>query len=121
MDADSSALFLLRSAPYGGTRLKAGLDAVLGFAVFGRQPTVLFSADAVLALCPRVGDTGQQVPNLRKLIDSFPLYDVETIWVDEAGMARHRIDAEQLPGFARIATRELRRGLLDAAPAVLTY
>jgi len=121
MNVDVTTLFLLRSEPHGSTRLKAGLDAVLGFAVFGQAPTVLFSHDAVLALCPRTGETARRVPDLRKLIDSFPLYDVETIWVDGASLSRLAIDPACLPGFARIATLEARHTLLEAAPAVLSY
>lgn len=121
MDANASTLFLLRSAPLGSTRLRAGLDAVLSFAVFGQEPTVLLSQDAVLALGERANGAAQRVPDLRKLIDSFPLYDVETIWVDEVSLSRHAIDPGRLPGFARISTPEQNRKLLASAPAVLSY
>ena len=121
MNADVSTLFLLHSEPLGSTRLRAGLDSVLGFAVFGQEPTVLFSHDAVLALCPRVSAAGRAVPDLRKVIESFPLYDVETIWVDGESLAQRVIDPGLLPAFARIATAEERRRLLASAPAVLSY
>jgi tRNA 2-thiouridine synthesizing protein C len=121
MQADVSTLFLLRSEPLGGTRLRAGLDAVLGFAVFGQSPTVMFSQDAVLALCPRGTGADQGVPDLRKLIDSFPLYDVETIWVDGDSLAQRAVNPARLPAFARIATAEDRRRLIASAPAVLSY
>jgi len=121
MSANVSTLFLLRSQPLGSTRLRAGLDSVLGFAVFGQDPTVLFSQDAVLALCPRDRVADQAVPDLRKLIDSFPLYDVETVWVDGESLAQRAIEPRLLPAFARIATAEQRQHLLNSAPAVLSY
>ena len=121
MTANRSTLFLLRSQPLGSTRLRAGLDSVLGFAVFGQDPTVLFSQDAVLALCPRGDGADQAVPDLRKLIDSFPLYDVETIWVDGESLSHRAMAPDLLPAFARIATVEQRRHLLASAPAVLSY
>lgn len=121
MDSDVTTLFLLRSDPLGGTRLRAGLDSVLGFAVFQQVPTVLFSQDAVLALCPRPAAVDRAVPDLRKLIDSFPMYDVETIWVDGESLAQRAIEPGLLPAFSRIATAEERRHLLAAAPAVLSY
>ena len=114
MNADVATLFLLHSEPLGSTRLRAGLDSVLGFAVFGQEPTVLFSHDAVLALCPRGSAADRAAPDLRKLIDSFPLYDVETIWVDGESLAQPAIDPGLLPALAPIATAEERRRLVGS-------
>lgn len=116
-----STLFWLTGPTLGSTRLRAGIDAVLGFAVFARNPQVLFSHDAVSALCYRIGDTDQRLADLRRLIDSFPLYDVDTIWVDGASLAERAIGADRLPAFAHIVTTQRRNALLRDAGAVFAY
>lgn len=116
----SRPLIWLTAAPYAGSRARAGVDLALSFAAFAQAPTLLFSGDAVLALVPRWPGAEAEFPSLRKIIDSLPLYDVETLWVDAASVEAHGLATADLPPFAHLADTGKVRALLDAAGHVLS-
>ncbi|MEM6775714.1 MAG: DsrE family protein [Pseudomonadota bacterium] len=114
-------LICLTSAPYAGARMRAGIDTLMAFAAFAQHPEVLFSGVGVLALLRRQAEPDRREPSLRKLIDSLPLYDVETIWVDAASLETHGITREELPGFAQCLDAAAVKSLLDGASHLLCY
>lgn len=96
-------LIVLSRVPYAGCAARGALDLVMAFAVFGQNPVVLLCGPGVLAL------TGSQNPamierkSLRKVIDSFPLYDVERIYVCARSLRAWGVEPDRLPAFAHIA------------------
>lgn len=116
----AAPLIWLSTPPYAGSRARASLDVALSFAAFAQAPVLVFSGDAVLGLVARQPGVVADTPSLRKIIDSLPLYDVETIWVDADSLAAHGIPPSALPGFARVAECDQLRALLDAAGHVLS-
>jgi tRNA 2-thiouridine synthesizing protein C len=111
----------ITAAPYASTRARAGLDTALAFAAFGQPVALLLSGPGVLALPPRTGHPEHATPSLRKLIDSLPLYDIETLWVDAASLEEHGVAASSLPAFVRPIGPDQRRRLLAEASAVYSY
>ncbi|MEE4278172.1 MAG: DsrE family protein [Halieaceae bacterium] len=114
-------LVRIAAAPYAGTRARAGLDAALAFAAFGQPPAVLLSGPGVLALPPRQANSSHGTPSLRKVLDSLPLYDIDTLWVCAASLERHGLADLELPAYAARADSALLRRLLSEASAVLSF
>jgi tRNA 2-thiouridine synthesizing protein C len=117
--ANSTPIVWISGAPYDGARTRAAIDTAMAFAVFARQPRVLFSGAAVLALVDGEA-SGSGRPAMRKLIDSLPLYDVERIFVDERSLARHGIEPSALPSFCECLDGDSLRAFLADAGQVLS-
>lgn len=113
-------LIVLQSAPYDGSLARAALDVAMSFAVFAQRPRVLFSGDAVLALIDgqQPGLLGRK--SLRKVIDSFPLYDLEDVYAEAAALETCGIDAELGPDFVQAVTAQEMRALFSTSSCILS-
>lgn len=113
-------LLVLQSSPYDGSFARAALDMVMSFAVFAQRPRVLFAGDAVLALVDeqQVALLGRK--SLRKVIDSFPLYDVEDVFADAAALGSGGADSATIPDFVKIVDVEEMRSLYAASCPILS-
>jgi tRNA 2-thiouridine synthesizing protein C len=111
-------LILLTRSPYDGSLARAALDLALAFAVFDRKPRVLFIGRGVLQLAPGQAPAGRG--SLRKVIDSFPLYDIEEYHVAEADLIAMGLGGCELPAPVQRAAAEDIRQLRQNAACVLT-
>ena len=99
MARSSSWLFVIASAPYQhGLDSDPAVDITMAAGAFGQKVSVLFIGEGLGYLDPAV------VPNdgesdLRKLLKSLPLYDVEDVFImaegDEEKMRSFSIPAER--------------------------
>jgi tRNA 2-thiouridine synthesizing protein C len=87
-----SLLLLIRHSPYGSSLARASIDVALAAAAFDQAVSLLFVGDGVLQLLPEHQTEQQGVRNLGKLLASLPLYDIEQVYVDAQGAARHQLD-----------------------------
>lgn len=73
-------LVLIRSKPYACEKAVSGIDAALACGAFGQPVIVIFEGDGVDVLranqSPPPGER-----NLFKQVMSFPLYDIESVYV----------------------------------------
>jgi tRNA 2-thiouridine synthesizing protein C len=92
-----SLLVVFRSAPYGDSRGRAGLEIALAFAAFEQPITVLFMGEGVLQLLPEQDTTELGARNLGKTLASLPLYGVETLHVDADSLDSYGIAVDSLP------------------------
>ena len=113
-------LVLIQHPPYQGHRARAGVDCALSFAVFSLAPVLVFVGDGVLCLTESAAAADGR-KSLRKLIDSLPLYDIETVFVEEQALRRFSLDTDQLPVFARVLSATDLHVQLNTAPSVLSY
>lgn len=113
-------LLVLQTAPYDGSLARSALDMAMSFAVFAQKPQVLFSGDGVL--CLLAGQDPEELgrKSLRKVIDSFPLYDLEEIFVDGAALERNGASAELLPEFARVLDASALRDLHEQSSRIIS-
>ncbi|MEO1079126.1 MAG: DsrE family protein [Pseudomonadota bacterium] len=121
MPVQGRPLIWLSNAPYAGARMRAGIDTAMAFAAFAQNPQVLVSGTGVLALLRRETEPDYKEPSLRKLVDSLPLYDVETVWVDAASLVAYGITRDELPAFAQCLDAGAVRALLDDASHLFCY
>ncbi|MEM6303058.1 MAG: DsrE family protein [Pseudomonadota bacterium] len=113
-------LVIIQRSPLQGYRAQAGIDAALSFAVLGRIPYLLFTGEGVLCLIEQTSKSlGRK--SIRKLVDSLPLYDVETVYVDELSLRHWQLEATRLPKFSTIITAEETKLLHSSATSILSY
>ena len=91
-------LIICRRAPYGNPLARAGLDAVLAAAAFEQDANVLFMDDGVWQLLPGQAPDAIGRKSLRAIIQSLPLYGIETLHADGASLAARGIAAKELAG-----------------------
>jgi len=112
-------LFVFRSSPYGSSRAREGLDALLAAAVFDQRVSALFMGDGVFQLC------SEQCPidrrNQHKMLLSLELYDVDQLYFSSSALASRDIAPTdiRLPGTA-LSDAEI-TNLLTTADQVLTF
>ncbi|MDP4916715.1 MAG: DsrE family protein, partial [Haliea sp.] len=75
--ARKSVLVVTRHAQPARSLARAALDTALATAAFEQPVNLLFLGAGVLQLIPHQDSSAVGVRNLRKVIDSMPLYDVE--------------------------------------------
>ncbi|MFT7289209.1 MAG: tRNA 2-thiouridine synthesizing protein C [Halieaceae bacterium] len=114
-------LLILQRTPYGGSLARSALDVALSYAVFNQRPQILFSGAGVLQLGEGQSPAGLGLKSLRKVIDSFPLYDIEEILVDRESLQQYGLAAAALPDFARLIDRSQTRVIVQTAMPVLSF
>ena len=98
----NSPLIIISRAPYDGSLARGALDAAMSFAVFGRQPKLLFSGAGALCLANRNPTSTLGRKSVRKVVDSLPLYDVDEVFVEASALASFNISSDEMPEFATV-------------------
>ena len=81
MDKNTTWLFIIGSSPYThGLPSDPAIDATMAAGVFGQTASVLFSGDGCQYLNQGLFPPAEQT-DLRKLIKSLPLYDIDHLYV----------------------------------------
>ena len=99
----AAPLIVLSQAPYAGFTARSALDMVMAFAVFAQNPVVLLCGPGVLALTENQNPALIERKSLLKIIDSFPLYDVERIYVCASSLRAWGVEPDRLPACAHLA------------------
>lgn len=97
-----SLLLVLRSSPYGNGLARAAVDLALAAAAFEQDVSLLFMDDGIWQLLP--GQESEHAPgkNIARLLDSLPLYDVETFYVEAASLESRCLQPQQLSGNTHV-------------------
>jgi tRNA 2-thiouridine synthesizing protein C len=119
--SERTVLLVSRRAPYGSSLARAALDTALAGAAFDRAPTLLFLGDGVLQLLPGQDAQALGTRTHGRVLDSLPLYDVETLYVDAAALARHGLSAGDLPAGAEVVDEAAIRALMAAHDHILGF
>ncbi|PLW82162.1 hypothetical protein CWI75_10240 [Kineobactrum sediminis] len=119
--ARKSVLVVTRHAHQGSALGRSALDAALVSATFELPVTLLFQGQGVLQLLPEQDCTEAGIRNLRKVIESLPLYDITPIYVDAAAAARYALQAELLPPQAQLISLDRQRQLLADHDHILGF
>jgi len=92
-----SLLVLVRHSPYGSSLARTSLEVALTAATYEQRVAVLFLGEGVLHLLPDQDSTRIGVKNIGKLIASFPLYELDSLFVDENALLQYAVDEHKLP------------------------
>ncbi len=114
-------LFTVRSAPYGSSLAREALDAILAAAVYEQNLSVLFMDDGVFQLINhQQGDKIQQ-KNISSILQAFPLYDVEPIYVCLSSLQQRDIRIEDLAIDAILLEKKQLQSLISQQEALLCF
>jgi tRNA 2-thiouridine synthesizing protein C len=120
--AKKSLLIVVRQPPYGSSLARTSLEVALSSASFEQEVGLLFMGDGVLQLLPEQDSTAIGVRNMAKLIASFPLYDLNALFADEAALQRYGFqDKYQLPDTLQRLGDDAMRLLLDQYDHILGF
>lgn len=94
---NKSLLVIVRHSPYGSSLARTSLEVALSSATFEQTVALLFMGDGVLHLLPDQDSSGIEARNIAKLIASFPLYELDNLYVDEAALSQYGLALSDLP------------------------
>ena len=102
-------LLVSRRAPYGNNLPQAALELTLAASAFEQAVSLLFMDDGVWQLRCHQEAAGLGRKSIEKTLDSLPLYDLETLYVDAASLQSRGLSAAQLrPGLQLLDETGLR-------------
>lgn len=119
--ARKSLLVVSRHAHPGSSLPRSALDTALAAAAFDQPVTLLFQGEGVMQLLSAQDSRAAGVRNLRKVIDSLPLYEIETVFVDAAAAASFGLAGDSLPPGAQWLDAVGMRALLARHDHVLGF
>lgn len=115
-----STLIINNKPPYSSQAAKEAQDATLAFAAFGVPMAVLFLGDGVFQLlrgqCPAPG-----LKNTSAALESYPLYDINELYVCEEDLVERQLEATQLLGKVSTISRQQIQTLLSRFDNLLTF
>lgn len=128
-------LFILRNAPYGSARAQEGIEAILAASVFEQDVSVLFMDEGVWQLHNHQQSRGVQreLPdaiierrnierrNIAAQLESFPLYDINNIFVDKKALKNFSIPKNELILEPELVNDKGIRQLISSHDVVITY
>lgn len=118
MDKTTTWLFIIGSSPYThGLHSDPAIDVTMAAGAFGQTASVLFAGDGCQYLNQGLSPPAEQT-DLRKLLKSLPLYDIEHLYV-RSGEPIATIDAGDLP-VTRLELSDI-SSLISNASHVVTF
>lgn len=96
-DQPKQLLVVVRRTPYGSSLARTALDAALAMAAFEQPVQLLFLGEGVLQLVPDQHSQSVGARNMSGLLASLPMYDIETVYADEASALRYGLDLAGAP------------------------
>ena len=118
MDRSSTWLFIIGSSPYThGLPTDPAIDATMAAGAFGQTASVLFTGEGCQYLNQDIRPPAEQT-DLRKLLKSLPLYDIEHLYV-RSGEPIATVDAGDLP-VTRLEPSDI-ASLINNASHVVTF
>lgn len=117
---DAKPLIVIQSDAYAGSTARGALDIAMSYAVFAQDPSILFLGSGVTCLVEKQDAEKIGRKSLRKVIESFPLYDIENVYVDAGSLSSAGIGPERLPSFAKILDASQQKALEREASFVVS-
>lgn len=119
--AAKSLLLVFRRAPYGRSLSRAGYDVALAAAAFEQPVSLLFLDDGVWQLLPEQHADAIGARSITRTLESLPLYDIDTLYVDSDSLAHRGLVAESLIDTATPLDAAAVRELMASHRQVLVF
>lgn len=114
-------LFHFTAAPYGSTRAKDALDAVLAASAYDQDISLLFSGDGVFQLLKAQDGHAAEQKNLASLLSVFPMYDIDKIYVQASALKQRNLQQDQLAVDTTVLTDNEVGTLMDNQESVFSF
>jgi tRNA 2-thiouridine synthesizing protein C len=111
----------VRHAPYGNSLARTSLELALSSATFDQQVALLFLGDGVLQLLPQQDSSAIGVRNIARLIASFPLYELTTLFADQVALTRHGLSTDDLAQGLEILDDRAMRDIFNRYDHILSF
>lgn len=98
-------LVIQRTAPYGSSLAREGIDYVLTSAAYDQNISLLFLGDGVFQLLGKQDSKSIQLKNQLSALEVLPLYDIENLYLTEEDLAERNLSKEQLGLSVNIISR----------------
>ncbi len=89
-------LFILNRPPYQGAQTRESLDQLMVVAAFEQPVAVLFVDDAVFQLSNNQASEAIQSPNIGKILQALPLYDINQLFVEQESLIERGLTVDDL-------------------------
>lgn len=119
--APQDILILQRTAPYGSSTAREGLDFILTSAAYDQNLTILFLADGVFQLLDNQNSKGIALKNHAAALEVLPLYDVENLFVIDEDLTSRAITKDQIITDVQIISREQGRALIAQHSKIIGF
>ncbi len=86
----------LTQAPYGNSRAKDAIDAVLAASAYEQDLRLLFTGDGVFQLLKQQNGKTIEQKNLASLLSAFPLYDINQVFVQSSALTERGLTESDL-------------------------
>lgn len=89
-------LFISRHSPYGNSKAREALDALLAASAYDQDLSILFMDDGVFQLISNQQPANIYQKNLGASLKALEIYDIHNVYVDENALLKRRIDKKDL-------------------------
>jgi len=89
-------LIVCRRAPYGDSFAREALDTAMAAAAFDQRVALLFLGDGVTQLLRAQDAAAIGQKTFEKQLGALPLYDINTIYADQAALEQRHFGADDL-------------------------
>jgi tRNA 2-thiouridine synthesizing protein C len=117
---NQSPLIVVRHSPYGSSLGKVSVDTVLAAAAFDCEPVVLYMGEGVLQLKSEQNADAIEQKSISKQIASFPMYDIELVYVEAEAAERFGVDLQAVPFATKAVDAGDIRALMNSCQHILS-
>jgi len=117
---DKDILLVFRHAPYGNALAREGLEAALACGAMGAKTSVLYINEGVWQLLTSQNSGAIDCKNQAAMASALPLYDVDTIWVDENSLKQRNLTPSDINAGKIISTTQVQK-LLATSKSILSF
>ena len=117
---DKGILLVFRHAPYGNALAREGLEAALACGAMGAKTSVLYINEGVWQLLASQNSGAIDCKNQAAMASALPLYDVDTIWVDENSLKQRNLTPSDINAGKIISTTQVQK-LLATSKSILSF
>lgn len=102
---NKNILVIQRTAPYGSSLAREGIDYVLTSAAYDQNISLLFLGDGVFQLLAEQDSKNIQLKNQLSALEVLPLYDIENLYITEEDLSERHLNKKQLGLNVNIISR----------------
>ena len=114
-------LVIQRTAPYGSSLAREGLDYVLTSAAYDQNIQMLFMADGVFQLVKTQDSSDIQLKSHLGAMEVLPLYDIEDLYVIQEDLTERSLTTDQLGLSVKVISRNDAHSLIDQQDHVMGF
>jgi tRNA 2-thiouridine synthesizing protein C len=114
-------LIIARSAPYGSSLAREGIDYILTSAAYDQDISILFLGDGVFQILKNQNPTNIKLKSHLAALEILPLYDIEKLYAVKEDLVERGLNIDQLGVKVTIIERSLVNSLIESQDKVLSF